>query len=190
VVSTSLSTCDSYGLIVQNRTDNASAIGVPPYYMIAYTPNGIPTTSLVGTDPNNLTWQVNQPPGTNMLLTIADANNDAGGFPPTVYTTIAGSSTACVPPKPAVNITVVQNVTGTLFTCKPWGLRVYGGTLPYTISLAALSSTLVTNVTLGPHDDVFTFIDRADPNGMLMAAVSDATGQWGTSTPLIPTAGN
>ena len=40
--------------------------------------------------------------------------------------------------------------------------------MPYTISLAALASPVVTNVSLGPGNDVLTFIDRADPGTQLL----------------------
>lgn len=86
MASTTLGECQSYQLIVQNRTDNASAVGIPPYYLMAFVPGGIPTTSLVGSDPNNLTWTVNQPAGTTVLLSMADSNQDAGGNAPVLYT--------------------------------------------------------------------------------------------------------
>ena len=31
-----------------------------------------------------------------------------------------------------------------------------------------MNSPVITNVSMGPEDDVFTFIDRADPKGLLM----------------------
>lgn len=66
----------------------------------------------------------------------------------------------------------MSNITEDLETCQPLGLRVVGGQKPYTITLAAPGSPRVTNVTLGPDDDVFTYIDRADPNGQLMGGFS------------------
>ena len=62
---TELSECEAYSIIVEPRsnTSNASFVGVPPYYLIAFIPNGVPTTSMIGSDPNNLTWQVNQATG-------------------------------------------------------------------------------------------------------------------------------
>ena len=41
------------------------------------------------------------------------------------------------------------------------------------ITLAALNSPIVTNVTLPYGDDAFTYIDRADPNGQLIGASSN-----------------
>ncbi len=65
-----------------------------------------------------------------------------------------------------------SNVTGSalLHTCDPWGLTVSGGKKPYQIVLSAFNSTVITNVTMGDDDDVFTYIDRADPNGSIMGA--------------------
>jgi hypothetical protein len=47
-------------------------------------------------------------------------------------------------------------------------MTIKGGLQPYVVSLATLDSPVVTNVTLGPLDDVFTYIDRADPNTQLV----------------------
>jgi hypothetical protein len=44
---------------------------------------------------------------------------------------------------------VVANVTDTLTTCQPWGLTIKGGTPPYNLTLAAVNSPVVTNVTMG-----------------------------------------
>ena len=75
---------------------------------------------------------------------------------------------SCLPKSPSVNITLAVNVTGSAETCQPIGYRVFGGQPPYTISLAAPGSPVVTNETLPKEDDVFTYINRADPNGQLM----------------------
>ena len=83
---------------------------------------------------------------------------------------IAGNTTSCLPPAPTTNITVVTNITN-VETCRPVGFRVFGGQMPYNLSIAALNSPVVTNVTMGPNDDVFTFINRADPKGQFL-------GEW------------
>ena len=91
--------------MVQNRTGNSSVTGDPPYYMIAFKPSGIPTTSLVGSDPTNLSWTVNQPSGkpcvgttvyssnlcisiigSSLLLSIVDSHGISGGQPSNLYT--------------------------------------------------------------------------------------------------------
>ena len=90
---------------MQNRTGNSSVTGDPPYYMIAFKPSGIPTTSLVGSDPTNLSWTVNQPSGkpcvgttvyspnlcisiigSSLLLSIVDSQGISGGQPSNLYT--------------------------------------------------------------------------------------------------------
>lgn len=63
-----------------------------------------------------------------------------------------------------MNITIVTNVTNAE-SCQPVGVRVYGGSMPYNITISALNSTVVTNLTLGPTNDVLTYINRAEPNG-------------------------
>jgi hypothetical protein len=46
-------------------------------------------------------------------------------------------------------------------------MTISGGVKPYTVTLAALDSPIVTNVTLGLVDDFFTFINRANPDTQL-----------------------
>lgn len=45
-------------------------MGVAPYYMIAWPANGIPTTSYIGNDSNNLQWTNNQPAGKPRLMIL------------------------------------------------------------------------------------------------------------------------
>lgn len=47
-------------------------------------------------------------------------------------------------------------------------MTIEGGQKPYTVVLSALDSPIITNITMGPEDSIFTYIDRADPNGQLM----------------------
>jgi hypothetical protein len=85
------------------------------------------------------------------------------------YKNLAGSTTNCITQpvtKPEFRITA--NVTRDLQTCQPWGFRIQGGVPPYTITLAAPNSPVVTNVTIPFGDDAFTFINRADPGGQLV----------------------
>ena len=120
----------------------------------------------------------------------------------------AAGDTSCIPPAPTTNLAVIGNVTKDLSTCKKWGLRALGGTPPYNITLAAVGSPVVTNVTLPSGDDVLTWVDRALPNTQILgesqmsllkvfdlkniciAAVTDATGQWGNTTTLVNTVGS
>lgn len=61
-VSTSLPTCQNLPIIVESYNSDNSTHGTPPYYMMAFEVNGVPTTTFIGTDENNLTWQVNHAP--------------------------------------------------------------------------------------------------------------------------------
>lgn len=83
-------------------------MGTPPFYMIAFKPEGVTTRSFIGTDPNNLTWTVDQPEGgflflvcfsvhwacvdvlvrrlgSRLLLTVADSLMLSGGQPPQLF---------------------------------------------------------------------------------------------------------
>ncbi|KAL5522147.1 hypothetical protein ACEPAF_2004 [Sanghuangporus sanghuang] len=191
MVSTQLTQCEGYGVQVLASPNNSSAFGTPPYYMIAWKANGIPTVSDIGSDRDNLSWTVNQASGSSLILTVADSNQKAGGEAPSLYNVTDGDS-SCLPPPPSTNITLVANLSTSdpLETCEPLGLRVYGGQSPYTISIEAVGSSVVTNVTLDKGNDVLTWPNLADPNGQLMVSVSDANGTWGTSTGIFKTAGD
>lgn len=82
----------------------------------------------------------------------------------------AGNDTSCLytPPDSSTLASVHPNVTDTLTTCEPWGLTITGGKKPYTVVLSATNSPVTTNLTMGAQYDVFTYPDRADPNGQLM----------------------
>lgn len=184
-VQTSFSECQT--LPVSLISLNGST-GTPPYYMFAYAPEGTTIVSHIGDKADSLQWQVQHPKGSKLMLTIVDGNNNTGGFSSNFYEVTAGTTT-CQPPTPNNPPKIQANVTTTISTCEPWGLTVTGGVKPYTISLAALRSPVITNVTMGAQDDVFTFVDRADPGTQLIAAVIDATGQWGISSVAVNTAG-
>ncbi|KAH8105354.1 hypothetical protein BXZ70DRAFT_904557 [Cristinia sonorae] len=192
-VLTDIQECQQLLIVVSSLfTNNTKALGTPPYYMLAFENGGIPTTSMIGTDPTKLSWQANHARGATLMLTVVDSTGNTGGIPPNLYNVTAGSSTDCIPAKPPASLlaTIKPNITDSLTTCQPWGLTISGGTKPYQVILSARNSPVITNVTMGADDDVFTFIDRADPNTLLMANVVDGTGQWGVSTSLIPTTGS
>ncbi|RDX44635.1 hypothetical protein OH76DRAFT_1307195, partial [Lentinus brumalis] len=191
-VQSSVAECEVMKIRLIPLNTSTTDLGVAPYYMMAYAERGSTTVSLIGNDPTQLTWQVQNPKGSNLLLIVIDSVGNTGGFATDFYNVVGTSSsgdTSCQPPAPKNPAIVTPNVTTTIHTCEPWGLRVTGGVKPYQISLAALGSPVVTNVTMGPDDEVFTFIDRADPGQRLLAAVVDATGQWGISSVTVPSAG-
>ena len=84
-------------MMVMSRSNNTSDVGIPPYYLIAFSPGEIPTTSLMGSDPVHLSWTVNHPCGkfftivtvmklrlrdilgSSLLLTVVDSQGVSGG---------------------------------------------------------------------------------------------------------------
>lgn len=51
------------------------SFGTPGYYLMAFEPDGISTTTFVGVDHSNLTWQVNHAAGQSQheLIRTSDA---------------------------------------------------------------------------------------------------------------------
>ncbi|KAJ7795471.1 hypothetical protein B0H13DRAFT_2511330, partial [Mycena leptocephala] len=195
VLSSSLPSCRQFQIHVKPFNPANNTHGVPPFYMMAFAIGGTPSTTLIGTDESNLSWTVNQPhthahvdAGSQLLLQVVDSQGSSGGVPPNLFTVVAGQSTQCIPA--ASNdppFTVEANVTETLTTCQSWGIKIKGGTPPYVLTLAAVNSPLVINVTMGPADDQFTFIDRADPNTQLIG--TRLNGRWAVGTPIVKTNG-
>ncbi|KAF8188462.1 hypothetical protein K438DRAFT_1833598 [Mycena galopus ATCC 62051] len=183
--STSLPSCR----VVNLETDNESRAGiaVPPLYMMAFAVDGTPSTSFIGTNQSNLTWTVNYPVGTQLVLGVVDSLGHSGGIDSPVYTVTDGATTQCVPattPEPGFKIS--GNVTDVLQTCQPWGLTIEGGTPPYNITIAQMNSPNVTNATLGPIDTVFTYINRMEPGNQLIGK----NGNWATGSPFVHTQGS
>ncbi|KAJ7159841.1 hypothetical protein C8R43DRAFT_345930 [Mycena crocata] len=190
-LSQSLPSCRNFSINVKPFNPANDTHGVAPFYMIAFGVNSTPVTTLIGTSENQLSWQVTQPIGTQLLLQVVDSQGSSGGVPPNLFTVTPGQTTNCIPPASTdPPFTVTANVTDALTTCQPWGLTIKGGTPPYNVSFAALNSPIVTNVTMGPNDDTFTFIDRADPGTQLIAAISDLNGRWASGTPIVKTQGS
>lgn len=82
---------------------------------------------------------------------------------------VDGVTAQCVVPEPkSPTFTISSNITGKLETCQPWGITIHGGIAPYNLSIAALNSPVVTNVSIPSGFDAFTYINRADPNGQMI----------------------
>ncbi|KDQ50931.1 hypothetical protein JAAARDRAFT_141098, partial [Jaapia argillacea MUCL 33604] len=137
-----------------------------PYYLIAYELGGVTTVTPVGS--TSLSWQVTHRPGAQLMLTMADANGNAGGVDPYIRTVAPGSSSTCQMPTPDPSFVMTANVTGTLQTCQPWGLSIQGGTPPYGVTVARLNTSVVTNMTVPLGDDIVTYINRAEPLGVIL----------------------
>ncbi|KAJ3514254.1 hypothetical protein NLJ89_g2478 [Agrocybe chaxingu] len=164
--------------------------GVAPYYMTAYVLGGTPVTTLIGTDDDALSWTVNAPVGSQVVLNVVDATRSTGGVAPRTYTIVAGNTTSCITTPPqSPQFRVSANVTGDLTTCQPWGLSITGGVPPYTVSIVQPNSFTVTNVSMPTGTDRFTYINRGAPDTQLLAAVSDSTGRWAAGTPIVNTKG-
>lgn len=188
-----LPTCQQLKIVVQTTGVNGTSTGTPPYYMNAFAPGGAAETQLIGTDPTNLQWTPRFPANTQLMLNVIDSNGSSGGVPTQLFTVATGQNTNCIPAtlsNPAKDFAVSANVTDKVETCDAWGIRVTGGVKPYKITLVALNSPVTTNVTMGAVDDAFVFIDRADPNTKLLAAISDFTGRWAFGSPIVSTFGS
>ena len=57
-----------------------------------------------------------------------------------------------------------NSTSDTINTCDPWGLRIKGGNKPYNVTFMQINSPIVTNVTMGPNDDGYTYRMRGDPD--------------------------
>ncbi|KAJ6502911.1 hypothetical protein C8R47DRAFT_218951 [Mycena vitilis] len=202
--STSLPSCQTLLLSADGLSGNN---GVPPFYMIAFPIDGTPMTSFIGTNESGLSWQVQYPTGqspflaswhsdtnsvwfagTQLLLGVVDSGGITGGIDTPVYTVTAGASTQCIPPA-STDFKMTANVTDVLTACQPWGLTIEGGAPPYTVTIAVRDSHSVTNVTLGPTDSVFTYINSAKDGSQMIASVSDKNGRWATGNPFVNTTG-
>ncbi|KAF8995388.1 hypothetical protein BDQ17DRAFT_1250788 [Cyathus striatus] len=164
-----------------------SSGGVPPYYMLSFEIGGTPQTTLIGTGNETFSWQCTHRPGTKLLLTVVDSTGSAGGTPPSLYSVTEGQNIDCIT-EGSGTFNISANVTDEITTCQPWGLRIKGGVQPYNLTLATLNSIII-NVTLPYEEDIFTYVNRVDPGSQLLAAVSDATGQWAFGTPFVSTKG-
>ena len=189
--SASLPTCQPLRVLVKSYNADNSTHGTPPYYMLALAARSTPRLYPIGEKEDDLDWTLDFPAGTELMLTVLDANSSVGGISPRLYTSVPGSTTACVEEAKLSDFTITANVTETLNTCDPWGITVSGGVPPYKFTLAALDSLVLTNVTSETDDqDTLTYINRADPGGQLLVAVSDITGRFASGTPMVNTAGS
>ncbi len=124
------------------------------------------------------------------MLMVGDSKQNTGGFSSILYNvtgaqryfprtplsdvnmhTAAGTDSTCLSTEDTQSTTIPHispNVTGKIQTCEQWGLTISGGKTPYQIVLSALSSPTMTNSTMSADDDVYTYVNRADPNQLLM----------------------
>lgn len=123
--------------------------------------------------------------GAALLLQVADSLGNTGGVGGIPYnvtgewstllqfitarsnTHVDGTSTNCHPSTETSDVTLSTDVTA-LTTCDPLVLNLGGGQTPYTVSLVATNSPVVTNVTLGAEDNQYTWINRGTPGDSLI----------------------
>ncbi|KAI0315424.1 hypothetical protein OF83DRAFT_1062130 [Amylostereum chailletii] len=142
----------------------------PPFYMVAYEREGTTTVSPVGSDPSQLTWQVDHRSGSTLALGLVDSAGNSGGVSPSTWSVQddrSSSSSACLPSPSASAPTFSANVTGHLSTCQPLEILVQGGAPPYTVTIAQQGAGVI-NATLRPDEDMYTFINRATPGSTLL----------------------
>ncbi|KAL1677746.1 hypothetical protein EV122DRAFT_265437 [Schizophyllum commune] len=191
--STNLQVCDSFGVNVSASSLDGGYgdVGTGPYYMLAFPVNGTPTTQHIGDSVGQLSWTANHEPGNQLFLSVVDSNNATGGIPQSPYNIVAANgNTSCIPPEEQSDFEVWSNLTSTtLETCQPWGLRIKGGSPPYTVYLMSLGATVITNATMGPDNDAYTYINRAGPGSQMIAGVADKDGKWASGSPWVRTTG-
>ncbi|THU98540.1 hypothetical protein K435DRAFT_856547 [Dendrothele bispora CBS 962.96] len=189
-----LPSCQTFGIVVSpyQGSDPSNQTQVPPFYMLGHEVGGISKLTLIGDDPSSLSWTVDHPVGTRLLLNVVDAQGSSGGIPLQPYTVVDGQNTNCIQLKNDTSFTVTSNITNNanLNTCDPWGLRIKGGAKPYNLTFAQLNSPNITNATIPATDDGYTYINRANPGGLLLVSVSDVTGRWASGTPFVVPSGS
>ncbi|KIP02078.1 hypothetical protein PHLGIDRAFT_311064 [Phlebiopsis gigantea 11061_1 CR5-6] len=116
--------CQTFSISVQ--PNNAPYTAVPPYYMVAFEISGIPTTTNIGQNPTNLTWQNTHKQGSLLVMTVIDSNTSGnvphiGGTADNFNSVIPGD-TSCLPTAvdPSKVPTVHANETDNLATCEEW----------------------------------------------------------------------
>ncbi|KAJ7063855.1 hypothetical protein C8F01DRAFT_36523 [Mycena amicta] len=151
----------------------ANATGVPPYYLISFAvgSSSAPMTSLIGTNASVVDWTVRHPVGSQLILEVVDSTGASGGIDVPLYGVIAGTTSQCLPPRSSQAPFTVSSLTSngaTLNTCDLWTLFFKGGKPPYTVTIAALNTPDVTNMTLGPMDTKLEWPNRADPGSQMI----------------------
>ncbi|KAL5495942.1 hypothetical protein ACEPAI_1406 [Sanghuangporus weigelae] len=158
----SLMECGTYEISVVSQSGSTS-FGVPPYYLVAWKADGVPTVSHIGLDRSSLSWQVNQASST-LVLMVVDSRGMDGGIDPYIYTiTDSNTTTNCLPTSPSTSITLAASVSTSE-------------------SLETTGFDDGTNMTLNGNDDILAWPNQTGPNKQLLVSISDATGVWAKST--------
>ncbi|TDL26557.1 hypothetical protein BD410DRAFT_825707 [Rickenella mellea] len=179
--------CATLPMFVQaSNGGDPTSVSKPPYTLTSYAPNNIGVQFPVGSDPNALSWQVKHPVGSQLFLSMVDSAGNQGGVP-LVYTVVAGA-TGCLP-QTSTSSFVINTNSSVLNTCDPLGITISGGKQPYELTFAMAGLTMST-ASLGPSDNMYTFINRVPPNTQFIVSATDATGQLSVSSGIISTRGS
>ncbi|KAL5521126.1 hypothetical protein ACEPAG_9048 [Sanghuangporus baumii] len=183
-VADGVSECESLQMKLLARINGSALNVVPPFYMLSFELGGIERTDFLGINPQNLTWPVSHPQGTQIILYIVDgAENmsDEG-----VSAVQAGNTTNCHPTQVQSNFKVSVD-SSQVATCDDLIVSISGGTKPYTVTVVG---DTVLNYTLGANDDSFDYVNQSAPGESFIITASDAKGQCAVGTNLISSVGS
>ncbi|KIJ05637.1 hypothetical protein PAXINDRAFT_93197 [Paxillus involutus ATCC 200175] len=121
------------------------------YYLLAFEPGGMATTSLVGLDASSLHWQVRHPAGSQLLLALVDSLGTSFGVLPTPLT-------------PKISSSVFDH----LVPCGTWDLSVSEGRAPYTVSILSLGSGTMHNFSVPFGEVGFSYTNRGEIAGQVV----------------------
>ncbi|KZS94132.1 hypothetical protein SISNIDRAFT_549342 [Sistotremastrum niveocremeum HHB9708] len=183
--STQLIECNNVTITI---TPSANSVPTPPFYMVAYEVNGIATTSLIGTDPSDLSWEVNHVKESNVLLEVIDANGSSGGVT-SLFHIEKGPVCTCQTPGTWSPVEIHPNVTS-LNTRDALELDFQGGTPPYSVTITSEGLAVVSNLTLAPNEHEFVWTDQLSPGSIVIATVHDANDQYAVGTSIITLGGS
>ncbi|KAL5504937.1 hypothetical protein ACEPAH_7600 [Sanghuangporus vaninii] len=179
-----VSECEPLQMKLLPRTNGSALNVVPPFYMLSFELGGIGRTNFLGTDPQNLTWPVSHPQGTQIILYIVD---EAGNMSDEgVSAVLAGNTTNCHPIQVQSNFKVSVD-SSQVATCDDLIVSISGGTKPYTVTVVG---DTVLNYTLGANEDSFDYVNQNAPGESFIITASDTKGQWAIGTNLISSVGS
>ncbi|OCB90999.1 hypothetical protein A7U60_g1746 [Sanghuangporus baumii] len=183
-VADNVSECEPLQMKLLPLTNGSALDVVPPFYVLSFELGGIGRADFLGADPQNLTWTVPHPQGTQLLFYIVDgAGNmsDEG-----LSAVLAGNTTNCHPTQVQSNFKVSVD-SSQVATCDDLIVAISGGTKPYTVTVVG---DTVLNYTLGANDDSFDYVNQIAPSESFIITASDAKGQWAVGTNLISSVGS
>ncbi|KAF8840448.1 hypothetical protein BDN67DRAFT_642479 [Paxillus ammoniavirescens] len=142
------------------------------YYLLAFEPGGIATTSLVGLDASSLHWQVRHPAGSQLFLALVDSLGRSFGVLPTPLTVTPGSKHCQITPKsPRDPQTTQPKISSSVFDhlvpCGTWNLSISGGRAPYTVSILSLGSGTMHNFSVPFGEVGFSYTNRGEITGQV-----------------------